>query len=156
MDWRKALKVSALPVGETVQSWTWEMLHQVFGGSTIVQKEAPAPPPAAGEEDLDALRQEMVDRFGRYPEQVENLFRYAGLRQEALALQIQSIERNKGQIFFRFVDQSKVDAEKLLGLVTRNRNATFSPQGVLALDIEDGAADAVFRSIMGVLEEIRQ
>jgi transcription-repair coupling factor (superfamily II helicase) len=111
---------------------------------------------AAGEEDLDALRQEMVDRFGRYPEQVENLFRYAGLRQEALALQIQSIERNKGQIFFRFVDQSKVDAEKLLGLVTRNRNATFSPQGVLALDIEDGAADAVFRSIMGVLEEIRQ
>jgi transcription-repair coupling factor (superfamily II helicase) len=44
-------------------------------------------------EELDLLRQEMIDRFGQYPEPVENLFRYARLRQETLALQIQSVEK---------------------------------------------------------------
>jgi len=111
---------------------------------------------AVDAEELDALRQEMVDRFGRYPEPVENLFRYAGLRQETLALQIQSIEKNKGQIFFRFVDQSKVDAGKLLKLVTRNKNATFSPQGLLTLHVPDGSPERIFDSIGKILNEIRQ
>jgi transcription-repair coupling factor (superfamily II helicase) len=111
---------------------------------------------AADEEELDALRQEMVDRFGRYPDPVENLFRYAGLRQQTMALQIQSIEKNKGQIFFRFVDHSKVDAEKLLMLVTRNENAKFSPQGLLTLDVPDGPPEDIFNSVEAILDEIRQ
>jgi transcription-repair coupling factor (superfamily II helicase) len=106
-------------------------------------------------EELDTLRQEMVDRFGQYPEQVENLFRYARLRQETLALQIQSIEKNKSQVFFRFVDQSKVDAQKLLGLVTRNKNAKFSPQGLLTLDVPELPPDRLFDSINKILDEIR-
>jgi len=111
---------------------------------------------AADDGELDALRQEMVDRFGRYPEPVENLFRYAGLRQRTLALQIQSIEKNKDQIFIRFVDQSKVDAEKLLNLVTRNNTATFSPQGLLTLDVPDSPPAKIFQSIETILYEIKQ
>lgn len=110
---------------------------------------------ASDESELDALRQEMVDRFGQYPEQVENLFRYAKLRQETLALRIQSIERNKDQVFFRFVDSSKVDAEKLLKLVTRNKRASFSPQGLLAMELPDDQPDRLFNAINGVLSEIR-
>ena len=111
---------------------------------------------AADDEELDALRQEMVDRFGRYPDQVENLFRYAALRQQTMALQIQSIEKNKDQVFFRFVDHSKVDAEKLLKLVTRNKNATFSPQGLLTLNVPDGPPEMIFELIGDILNEIRQ
>lgn len=110
---------------------------------------------AATAEELDALRQEMVDRFGHYPEQVENLFRYARLRQDTLALQIQAIEKNKSQVHFRFVDQSKVSAEKLLKLVTKNRNAKFSPQGLLTLEVPDLPPVQLFDSIGKVLDEIR-
>jgi transcription-repair coupling factor (superfamily II helicase) len=106
-------------------------------------------------QELDALRQEMVDRFGQYPEPVENLFRYAQLRQDALALQIQSVEKNKNQVFFRFVDQSKVSAEKLLKLVTRNKKATFSPQGLLTLDIPKLPPAQLFESLNSILDEIR-
>jgi transcription-repair coupling factor (superfamily II helicase) len=106
-------------------------------------------------DELIALRQEMVDRFGQYPEQVENLFRYARLRQETLALQIQSIEKKNSQIFFRFVDQSKVSAEKLLKLVTRNKHARFSPQGLLTMDILELPPARLFDSIDKVLDEIR-
>ena len=111
---------------------------------------------ADDDEGLDALRQELVDRYGRYPEPVENLFRYAALRQKTLALQIQSIEKNKDQIFFRFVDQSKVDAGKLLRLVTRNKNASFSPQGLLALDVPEGPPLKIFDAIEAILNEIKE
>jgi transcription-repair coupling factor (superfamily II helicase) len=109
---------------------------------------------AGTDEELDALRQEMVDRFGSYPEPVENLFRYARLRQETLALQIQSVEKNKNQVFFRFVDHSKVSAEKLMKLVTRNKKATFSPQGLLTLDIPELPPPQLFSTIHKILEEI--
>ncbi len=111
---------------------------------------------ALDDEELNGLRQEMVDRFGRYPDPVENLFRYAALRQQTMALQIQSIEKNKNQVFFRFLDQSKVDAEKLLMLVTRNKNATFSPQGLLTLNVPDGPPEEIFELIGNILNVIRQ
>jgi transcription-repair coupling factor (superfamily II helicase) len=111
---------------------------------------------AATGEELDALRQEMLDRFSQYPEPVENLFRYARLRQETLALQIQSVEKNKNQIFFRFPDHSNVSAEKLMKLVTRNKNATFSPQGLLTLDVPDIPAPQLFDMIHSILDKIRQ
>ncbi len=110
---------------------------------------------AAAGEELGALQQEMVDRFGPYPEPVENLFRYARLRQETLALQIQSVEKNKNQVFFRFVDHSKVSAEKLMKLVTRNRNAAFSPQGLLTLDMPEMPPAQLFDTLNGILNEIR-
>ena len=111
---------------------------------------------AATREDMDALRQEMVDRFGHYPEPVENLFRYAQLRLETLALQIQSVEKNKDQVFFRFVDHSKVSADKLLKLVMRNKHATFSPQGLLTLEVPQLSPEKLFDSIDRILDEIRQ
>jgi transcription-repair coupling factor (superfamily II helicase) len=110
---------------------------------------------ATTREELDALRQEMVDRFGQYPEPVENLFRYARLRQETLALQIQSVEKNRNQVFFRFVDHSKVSAEKLMKLVTRNKHASFSPQGLLTLDVPEELPPGLFDTIDRILDEIR-
>jgi transcription-repair coupling factor (superfamily II helicase) len=110
---------------------------------------------AADDGELDALRQEMVDRFGQYPEPVENLFRYARLRLETLALQIQSVEKNRNQVHFRFVDHSKVSAEKLMKLVLRNRRATFSPQGLLTLDVPDCSPPELFDAISIILNEIR-
>jgi transcription-repair coupling factor (superfamily II helicase) len=110
---------------------------------------------AGNDTDLNSLRQEMIDRYGQYPEPVEYLFRYARLRLEGLALQIQSIERNRDQVFLRFVDQSKVSAQKLLNLITRNKKASFSPQGVLALEVTDAVPGHLFDSIHRILDQIR-
>jgi transcription-repair coupling factor (superfamily II helicase) len=106
-------------------------------------------------EDLSSLKQEMIDRFGKYPEPVENLFSYARLRQETLALQIQAIEKNKNQIFFRFSDNSKVSAQKLLNLVMRNKRATFSPQGLLTLDAPESEPADLFEMIRDIIDQIK-
>ncbi len=110
---------------------------------------------AADAAELDSLRKEMVDRFGGYPEPVENLFRYARLRQDALALQVPSIERNRDQIHFRFADHSHVSAQKLLELVTRNKRASFSPQGLLTLEMGKSPPARLFDAIHRILDEIR-
>ncbi|MDR0843109.1 MAG: transcription-repair coupling factor [Acidobacteriota bacterium] len=110
---------------------------------------------AGNGEELDGLRQEITDRYGRYPEPVENLFRYARLRQETLALQIQSVERNKNQVFLRFADSSKVDVGKLLKLLKRDKRATFSPQGLLTLDLPKCPPEQLFEAIHATLEKIR-
>jgi transcription-repair coupling factor (superfamily II helicase) len=111
---------------------------------------------AGDEAELEVLQQEMIDRFGRYPEPVENLFRYASLRREALVLQIQSIEKQKGQIHFRFVDHSRVDARKLLLLVSRDKHASFSPQGLLTLDVPEMPPAQLFQTLHKLLDQIRQ
>ena len=111
---------------------------------------------SAGADEIDALRREITDRFGRYPESVENLFRYARLRQEILALRIQSVERSKDRIFMRLSDSSKVDAEKLLNLVMRKKGATFSPQGILTLDVPGLKPEKLFDAIHTLLDEIKQ
>jgi transcription-repair coupling factor (superfamily II helicase) len=110
---------------------------------------------APHEEELESLRQELVDRYGQFGEPVENLFRYARLRQTALALRIPAIERKGGQIFFRLAEHSDVSAQKLLKLVSRNRRATFSPQGLLSLEAPDFAPEKLFQLLHRTLDEIR-
>lgn len=110
---------------------------------------------AAGSQDLEALREEMIDRFGQYPEPVENLFRYAHLRLMTLSLQILSVEKNRNQIFFRFANSSKVSVEKLMKLVKRNKHATFSPQGLLTLEVQELSPPQLFDSISRILDDIR-
>ncbi len=110
---------------------------------------------AADEGELETLGKELIDRYGAVPAPVENLFRYANLRQETLALRIQSVERQKDQVFFRFGDDSRVSPEKLLQLVTRNRRASFSPQGLLTLEVGDLGPERLFESLHGILRQIR-
>jgi transcription-repair coupling factor (superfamily II helicase) len=110
---------------------------------------------ATDREQLNTLRQEMTDRYGRYPDTVENLFRYAELRLEAYAMQIYSVERKNSKVLFKFVDQSRVSAPKLLELVRRSRQATLSPQGVLTMDLADTQPQPLFESIRDVLNQIR-
>jgi transcription-repair coupling factor (superfamily II helicase) len=110
---------------------------------------------AASGGELDALRQELNDRYGRHPEPVENLFRYARLRQEALAMQIQAVERNKGQVFLRFADSSKVDVGKLMRVMAEDARTTFSPQGLLSMDLPECPPERLFAAIHALLDKIR-
>jgi transcription-repair coupling factor (superfamily II helicase) len=110
---------------------------------------------APDQQQLEAQRLEMIDRYGRYPSPVENLFRYAALRLEALAMRIQGVERKNNQVFFKFADQSHVSAPRLLELIRRSRKATLSPQGVLCLEVPDARPELLFESIHQVLDQIR-
>ena len=48
-----------------------------------------------------------------------------------------------------------MSAQKLLNLISRNKGATFSPQGLLTLEVPDPAPARLFESIHRVLNQIR-
>ena len=72
---------------------------------------------APGRDDLDELRVEVIDRFGRLPEPGQHLFRIAGLRLDCERLGIRKVDigADGGRIDFRA--EPNVDMAELLAVV---------------------------------------
>ena len=62
-------------------------------------------------EDVAELQEEMVDRFGEYPIEVEYLFTVATIKVHALAAQAESIKQNKQEITVLISDNGSIDID---------------------------------------------
>jgi transcription-repair coupling factor (superfamily II helicase) len=67
--------------------------------------------------DLDTLYQELVDRFGPLPEEVQSLLSLAELRVICKRLSIASLKERGGSVTAEFSKVSKVSVERLLRLI---------------------------------------
>ena len=105
---------------------------------------------ARDEEVLAAIRTETEDRYGRIPEPVENLFDYARLRQAAELIGVISIDRMREGIAIKLSEKARVDPEKLMELVGARKGASFTPSGVLRLELneEEKAVFGVARRVL--------
>jgi transcription-repair coupling factor (superfamily II helicase) len=92
---------------------------------------------ADSEEVLMKIRTEIEDRYGRIPPSVENLFLYGKLRKLAERAGIVSIDKTGKNIAFKFAEGTKIDPERLMALVARDEDTTFSPSGILRIDAGD-------------------
>ncbi|REJ31341.1 MAG: transcription-repair coupling factor [Caldibacillus debilis] len=66
-------------------------------------------------EDIRELREEMQDRFGSYPREVENLFMISEIKISAKAAGCESIKKDKDQVVFLFTEEATetMDKERL-------------------------------------------
>src|SRR6266571_5186571 len=110
---------------------------------------------ARDEEALAAIRAETEDRYGRIPEPVENLFDYARLRQTAETVGIVSIDRIREGIAIKLTEKARVAPEKLMELVRAREGASFTPSGVLRLELSDEEKDHVLKVARRVLLQVR-
>jgi transcription-repair coupling factor (superfamily II helicase) len=62
--------------------------------------------------ELHAMREELVDRFGELPEEVERLFSLITLRLRCEQLQIESIVEREREIVLRPVNTKRLDARQ--------------------------------------------
>src|SRR5438309_3359608 len=83
------------------------------------------------EEAARRVLEELADRYGPVPEEVQNLVRFSMLKSLAEAAGVESIERRQGFANFKFHQQSKIDPFKLMNLVRDTAGAQFTPAGVL-------------------------
>lgn len=91
-------------------------------------------------ESESALRQiyaEIQDRYGRIPESVENLFEYARLRKLAEEMRIISIDKTADSLAFKFDEKARVSPERLMQLIETTDGASFSPNGILRVPVEN-------------------
>jgi transcription-repair coupling factor (superfamily II helicase) len=110
---------------------------------------------ARDEETLRAIRAEVEDRYGRLPESVERLFAYARLRRLAEEVGVISIDRTAGGMAVKLSERARVSPEKLLGVVAEREGATFSPSGVLRLELGEEERQYVLETARRVLLEVR-
>lgn len=93
---------------------------------------------AAAEAPREELAAELADRFGTPPREVLALLDVAALKRRAEALRVQSISAAGGRLTVRLRRDARVDVDKLIRLVASRPGASFSPSGVLALELPDG------------------
>ena len=110
---------------------------------------------ARDEEVLAAIRAETEDRYGRIPEPVEDLFNYARLRQAAELIGVISIDRTREGIAIKLAEKARVAPEKLMKLIQVREGASFTPSGVLRLELSEEERDHALAVARRVLLQIR-
>ena len=83
------------------------------------------------EMSVKTLQFEVKDRFGKYPQSVENLFEYARLRIKARQLGVSSIRRIGDHFHIQCRNDSPIDLKKLVDILQNHQDINLSPQGVL-------------------------
>ncbi|HEY0385419.1 MAG TPA: TRCF domain-containing protein, partial [Pyrinomonadaceae bacterium] len=110
---------------------------------------------ARDEETLRSIRAETQDRYGRVPDSVERLFEYARLRRLAEEIGVISIDKTHDGIAFKLGERARVAPEKLMALISTRTGATFTPSGVLRLELGEADKENVLETARGVLLEIQ-
>lgn len=72
------------------------------------------------EEDLSEMVDELIDRFGTPPREVENLLKIIRIKWLAAALKIEQIQQAKQQAVLRFAQDPGLSGEKLMNVATES------------------------------------
>ncbi|HVG29586.1 MAG TPA: TRCF domain-containing protein, partial [Pyrinomonadaceae bacterium] len=110
---------------------------------------------ARDDEALAQIRAETEDRYGRVPESVENLFAYSRLRRLAEQMGVVSIDRTPTGVALKFGERARVAPEKLMALVGEQAGASFSPSGVLRVELPEGERTDLIETARGLLLRVR-
>ncbi len=104
---------------------------------------------------LELLGQELDDRYGPRPVQVDNLFEYARLRREASPMGILSVDYEQGMLMLKFSDRARINHEQLLAWVTTNPQVSFPPSGLFKYPVKSANNAEFFAQIHTVLAKLK-
>jgi transcription-repair coupling factor (superfamily II helicase) len=108
---------------------------------------------AESREALEALGEEIADRFGALPEPAGNFLRVMALRPALKRLAIESLKANEETVMLRFHPESPVDSDQLVALATGpSGRFRLRPGGVFAMS--SPAAD--WESMVEQIQELLQ
>jgi transcription-repair coupling factor (superfamily II helicase) len=111
---------------------------------------------AASDAAVSEVRAELEDRYGAPPDATVYLLEAARLRLECERMGIAQVDRRRGELQIRFMENAAIDPAHLMRLVARNakRGAQFTPQGLLKYPLAATRSDEVLLEIHEVLETL--
>jgi len=107
------------------------------------------------EETLASIKAETQDRYGQLPDSVERLFDYARLRRLAEQTGIVSIDKTADGLAIKLSERAAVSPEKLTTFLARSKGVSFSPTGVLRVEVNGIESEMLLQIARDVLLEIR-
>ncbi len=108
----------------------------------------------SNEEERTRMESELTDRYGHPPEPVVNLMNYSLTKSLAEKLRVQTIERRAKRLTFKFLEDSKVDPQRLMRFVSTTSGVTFSPSGELQWNGAPTDATEVLAAVRDVLHRV--
>jgi transcription-repair coupling factor (superfamily II helicase) len=111
---------------------------------------------ATSEAGVNEVRAEMEDRYGAPPDATVYLLEAAMIRLECERMGIAQVDRKRGELQIRFMENAAVDPAHLMRLVAKNakRGAQFTPQGLLKYPLAAIRPDEVLLEIHEVLAKL--
>jgi len=111
---------------------------------------------ATSESAVNEVRAEMEDRYGTPPDATVFLLEAALLRLECERMGIAQVDRKRGELQIRFMENAVVDPQTLMRLVAKNakRGAQFTPQGLLKYPLAAARPDEVLLEIHEILAKL--
>lgn len=113
---------------------------------------------ARSDDEMERIREEIGDRYGRLPDAVENLFDYARLRRLSEKIGIVAIDRHQDRLSLRLGEKARIQPDKLMSYLQKHSEANFSPAGVLKTSLAglkdtESRKDArrVFDTLTGII-----
>ncbi|MEE8349436.1 MAG: transcription-repair coupling factor [Acidobacteriota bacterium] len=103
---------------------------------------------------LDSLEEEIVDRFGRYPNSVVNLLAYTRLRLRTQELSILSLEKKGSRVFLKFREDTPISRQHVIDLVGRDRLLSLTPEGIMTAELTSGDSRELVEEIHALLDKI--
>jgi transcription-repair coupling factor (superfamily II helicase) len=92
---------------------------------------------AQSDQRLEDIRNELRDRFGAVPGNIDNLLRFVKVKRYAQSLGVISIVRDGARGVVKLSQQAKVDPNKLLQMIQDNTQMKFTPNGVLSFPLKE-------------------
>ncbi len=83
---------------------------------------------------IDAIQEELIDRFGRLPPQAQALIETHRLRLSAKPLGIVKIDASETMISLQFVAQPPIDAMRIIEMVQKNKHINLAGQDKLRIE----------------------
>ncbi len=111
---------------------------------------------AKSEAAVNEVRAETEDRYGAPPDATVFLLEAAQIRVECERMGIAQIDRKRGELQIRFMENAAVDPQHLMRVVARNakRGAQFTPQGMLKYPLTATRPDEVLLEIRELLGDL--
>jgi len=92
--------------------------------------------------EVDAIVEEIEDRYGPMPPEVLNLVDYGRIRVAADRIGVESIDRQGSLVVFTFKGQGGPEPQRVLRLVSERPDVTLAPPSSLKLDLAWSTAKA--------------
>jgi transcription-repair coupling factor (superfamily II helicase) len=111
---------------------------------------------ASTDQALAEVRAELEDRYGAPPDATVFLLEAAKIRLECERIGIAQVDRKRGELQIRFMENAVVDPQQLMRLVARNakRGAQFTPQGLLKYPLAALRPDEILLEIDELLAQL--
>jgi len=113
---------------------------------------------ANSEAAIAEVRAEMEDRYGAPPDATVYLLEASLVRLECERMGIAQVDRKRGELQIRFMENAAVDPQHLMRLVAKNakRGAQFTPQGLLKYPLAATRSDEILLEIHELIAKLAQ